>query len=312
MKIIFLFLLFVNISFAQEYSVVKQIYIAVSPGGTSDLISRSLGKVMAESQQHPITIINMPGSQATGRSFKDAHKNKQLAAVGISELLVDPILYDKENLYDFKSNFVEFIFLGYSPIVITSRNNIKATNISEFKKYATANTLDLKFSFGGTINGISGIEFLDSIGLMGRKIPYKGGGMSAVNAVLNEDVDFYFGPLSLSKSLIRTGKLTALAINTEYRHLDIPNVATVKEQIGSSYKAQGYFGVAIPNTIDGVTRKLWREKILHAAAAVEFKDAMKNYNIVAMEPITGEKYIRWAEANVAFYKGMIEKHGITR
>lgn len=297
-----------SLCFANE---ITQIYVPNPVGNVTDFMARYIASEIKRSDDDKVAVINIPGALG-GEAFRRAYKTKNPAVFGLSDLVVSPLIYGKDTAYNIGENFSDIIMIGYAPIVITIKKSIPANNISEFQKYFKDNQKDLKYAGGGSINNVSAVEFLASIGLTGRKIPYKGGGSEPARSVAIGDTDFYFGNILNSMSLIQNSLVKAIAVNTPTRLDVLPNVPTVREQLGYSYQAQGIFGIGIPNSVDEDTRKKWRSQISQIVRTKEYTENLKKLGIIKFEPpIEGSNYNTWIGNQQKFYENMIEKYSIT-
>jgi tripartite-type tricarboxylate transporter receptor subunit TctC len=101
--------------------------------------------------------------------------------------------------------------------------------VPEFIAYAKANPGKLNFGFGlGTLPQILGESFKAITGTDIVSIPYKGGAQ-AVTDMLGGRIQMNFGTQATLLPLIQQGKIRALAVTTENRARDLPDVPTMIE-----------------------------------------------------------------------------------
>jgi tripartite-type tricarboxylate transporter receptor subunit TctC len=308
----FIILFFITFFFVPSASigqeVMTQIYVPNPVGGVTDAMARFIA---TELKNDKVNVVNIPGALG-GEAFRKAHRTKNPAIFGIGDVIVNPVLHGKDVTYNIRENFSEIIMIGYSPIVITVRKSIQANTIKEFQTYVKQNVPDLKYAGGGAINNISAVEFMSSIGLTGRKIQYRGGGTEPAKSVAIEETDFHFGNLTISLPLIQANRVKAIGINTPTRHELVPEIPTIREQMGYSYKAQGVFGIGIPNSLDENTRKTWKKLILDIVKTKEYTENLKRVGAIKLEPvIEGSQYDMWINEQDKFYESIIKKYSIT-
>jgi tripartite-type tricarboxylate transporter receptor subunit TctC len=153
---------------------------------------------------------------------------------------------------------------------------VPARSVRELVDYAKANPGKLNWGFGqGTSPHMFGELFKAATGIDVHNIPYKSG-TQAVPDVLAGRIDMNFGTVSNLLPLIREGKLRALAISSESRSPDLPEVPTMAES-GFPYLTRGgWVGVWGPaGTPAQVVSKLNAE-INASVATPAIKAAMKN------------------------------------
>ena len=106
---------------------------------------------------------------------------------------------------------------------------VPASSVKELIDYAKANPGKLNWGFGqGTAPHMFGELFKAETGIDVANIPYKSGTL-AVPDLLGGRIDMNFGTLSNLLPLIREGKLRALAVTSEARSPDLPDVPTMTQ-----------------------------------------------------------------------------------
>src|SRR5262249_19247934 len=79
-------------------------------------------------------------------------------------------------------------------------------------------------------------------------VPYKGV-PDATNAVIRGDVQMYFAPIPNARELSAAGKVRAIAINSDKRAPQLPDVPTIAEAAVPAYKYESWLGmVALAGT----------------------------------------------------------------
>jgi tripartite-type tricarboxylate transporter receptor subunit TctC len=106
---------------------------------------------------------------------------------------------------------------------------VPAKTVAEFVAHAKANPNKLNFGFGlGTLPQILGETFKAVTKTDIVSIPYKGGAQ-AITDMLGGRIHMNFGTPPTLLPLIQQGKIRALAVTTEARHGDMPDVPTMIE-----------------------------------------------------------------------------------
>jgi tripartite-type tricarboxylate transporter receptor subunit TctC len=137
---------------------------------------------------------------------------------------------------------------------------VPAKTIPEFIAYAKANPGKINMGSGG--NGapshIFGEYFKMLAGVDMVHVPYRGAA-PAVTALLGNQVQVFFCPLSTAVEHIKAGKLRGLAVTTATRSEALPDVPTMSEFI-PGYEASNLYGIGAPkNTPAEVIDKLNKE-----------------------------------------------------
>lgn len=124
--------------------------------------------------------------------------------------------------------------------------SVPASTVAEFVAYAKANPGKLNFGFGlGTLPHILGESFKVVTGTEIASIPYKGGAQ-AVTDMLGGRIDMNFGTTATLLPLIQQGKVRALAVTTQTRAADLPDVPTMIESGYPDYVLSFWTGILAP------------------------------------------------------------------
>jgi tripartite-type tricarboxylate transporter receptor subunit TctC len=80
----------------------------------------------------------------------------------------------------------------------------------------------------GAASHLAAERFRLAAGIQAQHVPFKGP-VEALTEVMAGRIDFYFLPVSPALPLIQEGKVVALAVSSETRASQLPNVPTTKE-----------------------------------------------------------------------------------
>ena len=131
--------------------------------------------------------------------------------------------------YDLAKSFAPVAMLARSPQVLVIAPEVPAKTVAEFVAYAKANPGKLNFGFGlGTLPQILGETFKAVTKTDIVSIPYKGGAQ-AITDMLGGRIQMNFGTPPTLLPLIQQGKIRALAVTTDARYRDMPDVPTMIE-----------------------------------------------------------------------------------
>jgi tripartite-type tricarboxylate transporter receptor subunit TctC len=132
--------------------------------------------------------------------------------------------------YDPEKDFVPISIVGTNPFVLGVQASIPADDLKGFVRYVKEHQGLLNFASGGTgsIGHLSAALFLHRAGLVMTHIPYKGGA-PAVQDLVAGQVQMYFGNASELLQHAKSGKIKLLAVSSEKRAPQLPDVPAVAE-----------------------------------------------------------------------------------
>src|SRR6202158_5285549 len=235
--------------------------VGYPPGGATDIIARLIGQRLSERLGKQFVIENKPGA---GNNIGTETVVKA-DPDGYTVLLVNPANFINAKLYTHLNfNFIHDIapvasFLRV-PNVMTVSREVPAKTVAEFIAYVKANPgkVNLASSGNGTSVHLSGEMFMAMSGAKMLHVAYKGAA-PATTDLLGNRVQVMFDNMPSIIGHIRGGALRALAVTTEKRSPELPDVPTVAETV-PGYEASALFGMgALSKTPPEIIAKLNRE-----------------------------------------------------
>lgn len=207
-----------------------KVIVPYTPGSPVDVLARVVTQQVSARLGQSIVIDNRPGAGTTigTKLAASADPDGYTLLIGATSFILSFSLY--QNLdYDPIRSFAPVALLAHSPQVLVVAPSIPPTNAQEFVAYAKANPGKLNFGFGlGTLPQILGESFKAVTGTDIASIPYKGGAQ-AVTDMLGGRIQMNFGTTATLLPLIQQGKVRALAVTTQTRSKDLPDVPTMIE-----------------------------------------------------------------------------------
>jgi tripartite-type tricarboxylate transporter receptor subunit TctC len=216
-------------AFAQTYPT-KPIKLVVpyTPGSPVDVLARVVMQPVAARLGQPIVIDNRPGAGTTigTKAAAEAAPDGYTLLIGATSFVIAATLYPAID-YDPIKSFTPIAMLAVSPQTLVITPSIPPKTVPDFVAYAKAHPGELNFGFGlGTLPQILGESFKVVTGTDIVSIPYRGGAQ-AITDMLGGRIHMNFGTQATLLPLIRDGRIRALAVTTETRAKDLPEVPTM-------------------------------------------------------------------------------------
>ena len=233
---------------AQNASDAKPLRIVVitAPGGQADTVARLLSESLTKSLRRPVLVENKPGAGGNIATEFVAH----LPADGTALLLtsnnhtINPTLFRKVN-YDYQKDFEPVIQLTRGPSVIAAFPGTKIKSIKELA--GLSKTMELSYGTTG-LGSAAHLAFellLKESGLKIVHVPYKGAGPAVADA-LGGQIPLISVSLTSAIPHIKAGRLTALAVTTQNRWQEAPDIPTLSESGCSGCVYETYLGLLAP------------------------------------------------------------------
>jgi tripartite-type tricarboxylate transporter receptor subunit TctC len=236
-------------SFAQDYPT-KNVVLVVpfAPGGASDIMARAIGQKLSEMWKQPVIIDNRPGgSTTTGTAYASTQR-----ADGYTLLLAPPpfviMPHVYSNLrYDALKEFHAVSVIAYYPLVTVVHRSLPVNNLKELFEYARAKPGIAYASVGpGTSPHLVSEYMAREEKLDIVHVPYRSGGQ-ILGDLISGRVAFYSGPTTETLPQVRAGTVRPIAVLSEARTKQLPNVATSGEQGHGKYMATSWSAMVVPS-----------------------------------------------------------------
>ena len=225
-----------------------RLVVPFPPGGPTDVMARliaqrlssTLGSVILENKAGAGGTI---GTKAVAAAEPDGYN---LLFGGTSTLAINPAVY-KDLRYDPVTSFAPVAMVSTSPFVLVVHPSVPVHSVDELVRYAKANPGKVNFGSAGvgTTPHLAGELFKSLTGVDVVHVPYKGGGPVLTDLVAGQ-IQMTFELTAVLLPLIRAGKLRALAVATEERNPDLPEVPTMIESGVPGCLVSSWFGIVGP------------------------------------------------------------------
>ncbi|MEW6450872.1 MAG: tripartite tricarboxylate transporter substrate binding protein [Pseudomonadota bacterium] len=223
--------------------------VPFAPGGPVDIVARLITPQLPSLLGQSVIVENRPGAaSALGtKAAANAEPDGYTLMFGnITSLVVLPIVTNNRD-YDPVKMFTPVAKTSQNYEVLIVHPSFPARTLPEFIAYARANPGKLNFSSAGLGNTthLAAELFKLRTGIDIVHVPYKGAAEAAMGVVA-EQVHMFFGDVGGVMPLIREGRVRALAISSEARSPDLPDVPTMTEGGVRDYVVMTYTGVVAP------------------------------------------------------------------
>jgi tripartite-type tricarboxylate transporter receptor subunit TctC len=281
------------------------------PGGTTDILARTIGQKMAEDWGQPVVIDNRPGaggnigSDLVAKAPPDGYT---LLMGTISTHAINPSLY-KKLPFDPARDFAPISRVGTLPNILIVHPSVPVKSVKELIELAKSKPGDLNFASSGvgTSLHLSGELFNSMAGVKLVHIPYKGSS-PALADLLGGQVKIMFDNLPSALPHVKAGKLKPLAVTSTKRVAVLPEVPTVSESGLPGFEVTSWFAVYAPaKTPKDIVTKLNGEivKILRSA---DVKDKLAQLGVDAA-PTTPEELAAFAKAETEKWGKVVKATG---
>jgi len=288
--------------------------VPFTPGGSTDVIGRTLAQKLAESLGQPVIVDNKPGAAgAVGAAFVAKSKPDGYTLFGgtISTHAINASLY-KNLPYDPVKDFEPVALVAMLPNVLIVNPNLGVNSVAELVALLKRDPSKRNFasSGAGTSTHLAGEMFAELIGVPLTHVAYKGTPPALLD-VSSGQVPFMFDQMTAVASLAQAGKLKLLAVTTAKRMALAPQLPTMMEAGIKNFQMASWQAVYAPKgTPQPIVQRLNAEiiKILKMPDV-----AAKLTDQLGMEIVgsTSEELATHMKSEIARWAELVKKSGAT-
>jgi len=283
-----------------------RIIVPFAPAGSSDVLARLLQSPLQQALGQTVIVENRAGAGANIGMVEAARAEPDgyTLLLTSSALVVNPALY-KNVAYDPAKDFAPIATLPVAPniLAVNAKGSIKSLSDVVTRAKAEPGKLNYASPGNGTTPQLAMELFKLKAGVDITNIPFNGGG-PATQALLTGTVDLLLTALPGAQAQVQAGVMRGLAVTTQTRWVNLPDVPTFKEA--------GFPDVALETEhfllAPAGTPPQLLERFTQAALAVMAQDDIKN-RVVALgyAPIAGgpDAVRERIAKNVPFFKELI-------
>lgn len=287
-----------------------RIVVPNPPGGTSDILARSLAKELGEMLKQNIIVENKAGGNShIGASYvaKSAPDGYNLLLLDLSVLTIGPSVVPKLS-YSPQKELTPIAIPAYSPHLLVVRNDLPAKNLDELTAYAKKSGTPLSFGTPlASISQLAGIMIAQNRGFEFNVIGYKGGAQAMAD-LAGGQIDSAIASVVATKALVQGGKIKAIAVTSARPFAATPGVPTVASQI-PDFVTGSWQGLLAPaNTPAPILDKL-QDAIQRIVARPEFA---KHLQELGSEPsaMTRQQITQWLRSETQLWGKVVKDNNI--
>ena len=301
-------------AFGQTYPTKPlRMIVPFPPGGTSDVIGRTLGQKLSEAWGQTVLIDNrsgVAGSIGASAVAKAPPDGYTLVVGNVGPIAVNPSIY-KAVGYDSTRDFTPITVAVTAPQIVVVHPSVPAKNFREFsalvKRHAKTN---YGSSGPGSISHLSAELYKRMTKTNMLHVPYKGSALITI-AVLSGEVDVVFSDMAVVLPHVQAGKLRALAVTGLKPTPLVPGIPSMAESGVPGFEMTSWWGVLGPAGLpQPITAQLNKElgRILHQS------DVRKGFATLGVDATTStpDEFASLIRAEVAKYEKLITAIGIEK
>jgi tripartite-type tricarboxylate transporter receptor subunit TctC len=280
------------------------------PGGSADILARTVGDKLATALRQPVVVENKPGAggivgaEAVAKSAPDGYT----LLFANTNIAINPSLY-RSLPYDAEKAFLPVVQLVSVPNLLLVAEDVPVNSVADLIALAKAKpgTLNYASAGNGTFPHLAIELFKLQAGVSLMHVPYKGAA-PALNALLAKEVQVLSNDLLNALPLVKAGKIKALAITGNVRSATIPEIPTMAEAGLKNYAAVGWQGVMVPAGTPAAIVARLNSEINKALKDVGLRDRLSAQGLEVVGG-TAQQFAEFVRRDTERWRSAVEASG---
>lgn len=281
-------------------------------GGSTDLIARLMAQSLSARLGQQFVVDNKAGANGAvgcglvARSRPDGYT---LLVTPNSTYAINPHLYASLP-YNQERDFTPIGLLVQNGFFVVVKGDSRFRTVADLVAAARAAPDTISFGSGGigSANHLAPEMFAAANGIKLQHVPYRGSG-PGMQAVMSGEIPMSFVDTGVALPFLRTGELRALAVSSEQRSAQLPEVPTLAESGTPGLNASSDFAMFAPaNTPEPVVRRL-SQAAMESLRAPDLRERLQSLSI---DPVgdTPEAFPAYLAAESAKWRDVIRARDI--
>jgi tripartite-type tricarboxylate transporter receptor subunit TctC len=288
-----------------------KIVVPFPPGGNSDGIARIVAQRFSDIFGQQFVVENRAGASGTiaaesvARALPDGYT---LFMGSPSQMAIAPAMTKVP--YDPVKDFAPISVIGANPLVLIIHSGVPARTVAEFVDYVRRqpNMLTYGTAGVGSIAHLTAVLFLKRAGLDMIPVTYRGGA-PALTDVIAGHLPMYFANLSEALPQATSGAIRLLAVTSESRTPQLPDVPTLSESGLPGFKSVTWNGLMAPAGTPKDIIERMRDEMSRAVMDPKFNERLAGtgVNPLGNKP---EEFAAMITADIALWTEAVKIAGV--
>jgi len=224
-----------------------RLLVGYTPGGASDIVTRTVATALGKQLGQSVVVENKPGAASNIASafVASSRPDGYTLLLGTIATSINPSLY-KNLSFDPLKSFVPVSQVASSPFMLVATRQSGITSVPDLIAKACAAQPSLTYASAGIGSGANLFMeyFRAKAGISLVHVPYKGT-VPAITDMLGGRVPLTFDNIMTNLPLVKEGKFVALAVSTSTPADIAPDVPPLNKFI-PGFEATAWFGLFAP------------------------------------------------------------------
>lgn len=306
-------LLFSATASAQAWPAAKPVRmeIAFGPGSASDIFARMVSEPLQKALGQVVLVEGKPGAagqiaaEFVARSQADGYT---LFLTTNTTHSANPYLFKKLS-YDPVKDFTPISRIAYIPFIVLVNAQLPIQSVQELISYAKANPQRISYAYSSSAGQVAAAALSNSTRMDAVGIAYKSA-PEAMTSVVGGQVTFAVVDFATSQTLVKSGRLRALAVTPQVRTALAPALPTISEATGlNDFGVVAWVGIFGPANLPQPIVERLNAEIQKIVSSQELRD---KFVAMGAEPAYAdpEEFGRFVKSELGVWERQIRIAGM--
>jgi tripartite-type tricarboxylate transporter receptor subunit TctC len=284
------------------------------PGGTSDIIGRTLGQKLSEAWGQPVIMDNrggVAGSLGAAIAVKSPPDGYTLLVGNVGPVAINNSIY-KSTGYDPLKDFTPITLAVTAPQIVVVHPSVPARTFREFAALVKRNQGKINYgsSGPGSISHLAAELYKRMTKTDMLHVPFKGSALITI-ALLSGEVDVVFSDMAVVLPHVQAGRLRALAVTGLKPTPLVPGLPSVADSGVPGFDMTSWWGVLGPA---GMPQPIVTRLNTELARILKLPDVQKSFATLGVDATTStpEEFGAFIKTEFAKYAKLIQDIGIEK
>jgi tripartite-type tricarboxylate transporter receptor subunit TctC len=289
-----------------------RVVVPFPPGGTSDIIGRTLGQKLHEAWNQPVIMDNragVAGSIGAAAAAKSPPDGYTLLVGNVGPIAVNNQVY-KAVGYDSLRDFTPITLAVTAPQIVVVHPSVPARTFREFSALVKQGKVNYGSSGPGSISHLSAELYKRMTKTDMLHVPFKGSALITI-ALLSGEVDVVFSDMAVVLPHVQANKVRALAVTGPKQTPLVPGVPTVAESGVPGFSMTSWWGMFGPA---GVPQPIVMRLNTELTRILKLPEVNKTFATLGVDAATStpEELAALVKSEVPKYAKLIAEIGLPK
>jgi tripartite-type tricarboxylate transporter receptor subunit TctC len=281
-------------------------------GGSGDTLARMVAQHMSNALGQQFVVENRAGAGGiigTQQFIAAPPDGYTIGMTNLSSLTLVPLINPKGS-YDPSADFTHIAYIGGAPVILSSSLASGVKTLDDFISYSKTPGKAFMFASSGVASDghLMGEAIAISTGVKAVHLPYKATAQ-ALTDMVGGQIPFATFTLSSTAPFLRARSLSGIAVTTENRLEEFPDVPTFKELGHPQLIGTTWFALSGPPKMPSDIVEKLNRAVVAAVTSPEVQARFRQNGFIS-RILTADEFTRYVAEETMRWKPVVQKAGL--